>query len=175
MDVTFSDIQGNLQYILPVIPAEINIKTGSNNETMETLTGFIRLTGSKNLTEISWNSIFPVNKNYPFQVIDSDADGWNYVNFFEQAQNDELPVRLIITETKRSDTVKRTVINTLVSIDGFEYKTDKVGDINYSLSMTEFPAGKWSYLNTKLKNSQAMQNRNEQDAANKRLKQHGLL
>lgn len=175
MYVIFTDITGDLLYILPVIPSEIKIKTGASNETIDTLSGFVRLIGAKNLKEISWKCFFPVNKAYPFQIISSTLNGWTYVNFFEQAEKDELPVRLIITATKKSGILKRTVINTLVSIDNFEYTTDKVGDINYSLSMTEFPSDKWNYINSKLKNSHSVLNNNEQDNAARRLKENGLV
>lgn len=175
MNIIFADLNGAIQNILPIIPEKVHISTGENNETFQTLNGFVRLTGAKTLKEISWDSFLPVNKSYPFQTFGSDLDGWNYVNFFENIHDNNIPCRLIVTTSKKRLPTQRTVINTLVSVDSFEYETDKVGDINYSLKLTEFPSDKWSFLTTSLKALQQFQNLNIQSAARKKLIENGLL
>lgn len=174
MYITFANIAGDLQYILPVIPEKVSIKTGAENETIDTLSGMIRLSGSKNLKEISWDCFFPVNKNYPFQEFGSDLDGWNYVNFFNQILDLEIPMRMIITTDKKPNNTKRTIFNQLVSVDSFEYSTDKVGDINYTLSLTEFPSDRWDMLNTALKLTNTILE-NSGNSAKKRLEEYGLI
>ena len=175
MNIIFADLNGAIQNILPIIPEKVHIRTGENNETFQTLDGFVRLTGAKTLKEISWDCFLPVNKNYPFQTFGSDLDGWNYVNYFETIHSNNIPCRLIVTTTKRKLPTQRTVINTLVSVDSFEYETDKVGDINYSLTLTEFPAEKWSFLTTSLKTLQYFKSLNAQSIAKKKLIENGLL
>lgn len=175
MNIIFADLNGGIQNILPIIPEKLRVRTGENNETFQTLDGFIRLTGAKTLKEFSWDSFLPVNKSYPFQTFGSDLDGWNYVNFFETIHENNIPCRLIVTTPKRRLPTQRTVINTLVSVDSFEYETDKVGDINYTLSLTEFPSDKWDFLTTSLKTLQYFKGLNAQSIAKKKLIENGLL
>lgn len=175
MYITLADIAGKLQYTLPTNPSEVSVRCGGENETVDTLSGLIRLTGSQKLKEISWDCFFPVNKKYSFQEVDSNLDGWDYVDFIETMSKFQIPIRVIVTEDKKTGTAKRTIINELVSIDSFEYKTDKVKDINYSISLTQFPNKIWQFLNTSVIANQYFKNLATQSTARKKLKENGLL
>lgn len=178
MYITFTDLAGKFQYVIPVVPEDVSLKFGADNETISTLSGPVRLVGSKKLTGISWSSFFPVNKKYNFVESNSLSDGWEYVNFFNTMCKYEIPVRVIVTEDKTDDSgfSKRTIMNTLVSIDDFEVpKVEKNKDIIYSISLSEFPGDVWDYLNTSVTAKKYFKELNEQSAARKILQQYGLL
>ena len=147
MNITFANITGTQTLIIPVVPPDgVEINIGANNETQETVNGNIRLTGSTNLTDISWSSFFPVNKNYPFCAPGYDTNGYTYIDFIESALEYEVPIRVVVTNTE-----KYSIINKLFTIDSFKYTHDKVGDIKYSISLTEFNRDIWEYLNSSIK------------------------
>lgn len=52
-----------------------------DNDTFEAVTGDINVIGAPKLRTLSFSSIFPVNKNYPFiRAQASYKNGWEYVN-----------------------------------------------------------------------------------------------
>ena len=176
MYITLTDLAGSFQYVIPVVPTNVRIKIGAENETMTTLSGLIRLIGSKKLTGISWSSFFPVNKSYSFADPNSLEDGWDYVTFIETMCKYEIPIRIIVTEDKdKIGFSKRSVLNTLISIDDFEYSTDKVGDIEYSITLTEFPDSIWDYLNTSITAKKYFSELTLQSVARKALQKLGLI
>lgn len=170
MNITLSDVQGKEVYILPHIPAGIEYPSESDNETMDTLSGKIRIVGEDGLQSISWSGIFPVNKTYTWTKIGSIANGYNYIKFIENQKKKKLPIRLIIT-----DDLFKTIFNALVSIDSFTYSRDKVLDINYQISVTEFPADKWDYLNSSLNNNLVYAQLIAKSLARKSLQKYGLI
>lgn len=133
MKITFADMDGLIQLVVPVVQPPVKISQQNKHETFETLKfGDIILLGGKGLRAVEWSSFFPVNKLfYNFVEYESERNGKEYVTFLEE--HSEEPFRLIITEKFK------TVINMLVVVDSFEYEYDKVGDIVYSLKLTEFP------------------------------------
>lgn len=133
MKITFADMDGLIQLVVPVVQPPVKISQQNKHETFETLKfGDIILLGGKGLRAVEWSSFFPVNKLfYNFVEYESERNGKEYVTFLEE--HSEEPFRLIITENFK------TVINMLVVVDSFEYEYDKVGDIVYSLKLTEFP------------------------------------
>lgn len=170
MNITITDIKGELLYILPHVPAEIEHGGESNNETMETLSGPIRIIGEEGLRQVSWTAILPVFKSYSWQKIGSLANGYDYVKFFETMKKNRLPIRLVIT-----DSMFKTLINSLMSIDSFTYKKDKARDYTYSISLTEYPEDKWEFLNDQLKNKSYYAELADRSEAKKALKKFGLL
>ena len=85
MYITLSDITGGNLYIVPIVPPDVDFKEGGENDTLKTVKGNIRLVGDKTLTTVSWSSIFPVNKNYGFVAVGSRINGYDYVNFLQEA------------------------------------------------------------------------------------------
>jgi hypothetical protein len=133
MNITISKNNNQEILIIPIVPPNISITQGSKNETFETLTGDINILKNPALKEISLSSFFPVNKNYSFVSKGSEPDGFKYVNFIENAKNNKEYIRLVMTSKEN-----RTIFNSLVSIENFEYDLDKVSDIVYSVDFKEF-------------------------------------
>lgn len=141
MNIIMTDLANITAYLIPIVPTGTEIKIESVNETKDTLNGRLRVMNNPSLRSISWNSIFPVNKNYNFMPYSAFSNGWVYVSFLELMRRFELPIRIIGT-TKN----KVLIFNFLATIDDFTFKLDKVGDINYSISLTEFPEGFFDFV-----------------------------
>lgn len=170
MNITVSDITGKLVYILPHVPAEIEYSSESDNETMETLGGKIRIVGEDGLLQVGWTAILPVFKNYSWQKIGSLTDGYDYIKFFNSMKKNKLPIRVVIT-----DNTFRSLLNKLMSIDSFKYKKDRARDFTYDIQLTEFSDDKWEFLNTILQTKSYMVELANKSAAKKNLKKFGLL
>lgn len=128
MDIYLS-INNREQVIkLPVVPETFTINSPQNNEKYNTISqGDIKLIGKRGLKSLTIQSFFP-SKDYPFAK-DKTYIGWEYVEIIESWIDREVPIRLIITDTP---------INMVCSIENFDYGTDTTGDVNYSLSLSEF-------------------------------------
>jgi hypothetical protein len=171
MFITLSDIQGTNLYIVPIVPPDVDFKDGGENETLKTVKGNIRLIGEKGLKTVSWSSIFPVNKNYGFVAVGSRINGYDYVNFLQDAINAKIPIRVIITTLQ-----KRPICNMLATIDdGFLWSVDTAGDLKYSISLTEFPQDKWDYVNGSPTLKQYLKAFAVQSVAKKALSKVGLI
>lgn len=134
MNIILTDIANITAYLIPVIPADTQITTNNINETQDTLTGRMQIMNNAALRNISWSSILPVNKNYKFVPFGIYPNGWVYVEFIETMRRLKLPIRIIGTSNK-----KVPMYNFLASIDSFIWSMDKVGDIKYTIKLTEFP------------------------------------
>lgn len=141
--------------ILPVVP-EIKYPKNANIEGYEGLKESYNVPSKKKLETISWSSIFPVNKNYSFQSAGSRVNGYDYVDFLSERQNNQKPFRLVSYETRTPSNFATSVFNgiansnlslqsyikvhfdDLVLVKDFEYTTDAVGDIKYTLTLEQF-------------------------------------
>lgn len=170
MNITVSDITGKLVYTLPHVPGEIEYGSESDNETMETLGGKIRIVGEDGLEQVSWTAILPVYKNYSFQKVGSLVDGYDYIKFFNTMKKNKLPIRVVITD----DTFK-SLLNKLMSIDSFKYKKDRARDYTYDIQLTEFPDDKWEFLNNVLQSKSYLVELANKSVAKKALKKFGLI
>jgi len=133
MNIILSANNNKDVYTLPIVPNGIEINSPQKNETFEGLNRDITLIGNPGLKEIPITSFFPVNKDYPFIAQEAEKNGWRYVEFIENLKKSKTPVRVIITNKQ-----KYTVFNGLCSIENFKFKTDNVGDIQYTLDLKEF-------------------------------------
>jgi hypothetical protein len=114
---------------IPVIPPEFSISKPQNNSVFETATqGELKILGVPKLRSISFNSFFPV-RDYPF-LKTREKWGFEYTETLDRWISQKLPMRLVITETP---------INMAVCVDSFEYTIGKDGNLNYSISLSEFP------------------------------------
>lgn len=171
MFITLSDITGTDLYIVPIVPPDVDIQQGGQNDTLKTVKGNIRLIGEKGLTKVAWSSIFPVYKNYGFVAVGSRVNGHEYVNFLQDKIEAEVPIRIIVTSLS-----KRPIVNMLATIDdGFNASIDTAGDIKYSLSLTEFPDKAWDYLNSSPTLRQYLETIAVQSVAKKALAKVGLI
>lgn len=133
MNITISKNNNSEILIIPVVPPNVPIKQAGKNEVFETLNGDINILKLPGLKELSISSFFPVNKNYEFVAKGSETDGFKYVNFLENSKNSREYIRLVMTAKDN-----KTLFNSLVSVEDFEYSIDKVGDIAYSVDFKEF-------------------------------------
>lgn len=171
MYITLSDINGTNLFIVPIVPPDVSIKTGGENETLKTTKGNIRLVGDPTLKTISWSSIFPVYKKYGFVAIGARSNGYDYADFLDNACRAKIPIRIIITTLR-----KRPIVNMLATVDdGFSWSVDTAGDIKYSITLTEFPQDKWDYVNGSPTLKQYMQTFAIQSIARKALSKVGLI
>ena len=115
---------------IPVIPAEFNVKKGQKDETFETITGAeIAFIDSPGLKEISWSSFFPC-RDYPFLKSQRLDDVWQYGYKIDRWIAQKYPIRFIISGTP---------INMAVKVTQFDYSVGTSGDINYDITLKEFP------------------------------------
>lgn len=142
MNLIMTDIANISAYLIPVVPTGTSVKVSGANSTEDTLTGNIRVMNNSSLRCVSWESFFPVNKNYNFVPTGALKNGWIYVTFIETMRRFKLPIRIIGTTAS-----KIPIFNFLASIDDFAWQLDKIGDINYSISLTEFPEGFFNFVN----------------------------
>lgn len=170
MNITVSDITGKLVYIMPHVPAEIEYGSEADNETMETLSGKIRIVGEDGLEQVSWTGILPNFKSYSWQKIGSLVNGYDYIKFFNLMKKNKLPIRLVIT-----DDIFNCLINKLMSIDSFRYKKDRAKDYTYDIQLTEFPDDKWEFLNTAIQSKGYLAELANKSATKKALKKFGLI
>lgn len=146
--------------ILPIVPTGIIFPKIADVENYDGLTMSYNIPGKKKLEDISWSSIFPVYKNYSFQKRGSNLNGYDYKEFLEERQANELPFRLVAFErrnipntasTLASNIANRTVslmttgqslikilFDDLVVVKDFKPEIDTVGDIKYSLTLSQF-------------------------------------
>ena len=122
-----------MRFVIPVIPADVEIKTERENTDFRTTRRYLRIFGTQKNRSIEWSSFFPVNKNYDFVEPNSVPDGWDIHNFIFRFMDNNLPVRIVVTNDNR-----RPVLNMLASIDNYSFREDAVNDIQYSIRLTEF-------------------------------------
>lgn len=60
-------------------------------------------------------------------------DGWDIHDFILGFYNNNLPLRVVVTNDNR-----RPVLNMLASVDNYSFREDAVNDIQYSIRLTEF-------------------------------------
>ncbi len=146
--------------ILPVVPENNPFKNVTDVKNYKGLTSDYNIPTHKDLKDFTWSSLFPVNKSYSWQHPASNINGYDYVDFILDRQDRELPFRLIAYErnsitrtaanlagnimsgqTSMTDILStpiRTYFDGFVVVKNFEYVSDKVKDIKYTISLEEF-------------------------------------
>lgn len=129
----FISINNNEDVIeLPVIPEEFDVGSPFSNETFDSMKQQLNLIGLRDLKTLEIESFFPIH-DYPF-LRSRRLWGMEYIERIERWRDRRLPLRLIIT----NENTKGFKLNLPVTIDNFDYGTEKSGDINYRLSLKEF-------------------------------------
>ncbi|QQE76491.1 hypothetical protein JD108_04635 [Brevibacillus composti] len=128
----FLSINNNAEVLqLPVPPAEYSVDSPWNNERADGLQQTLNLIGLKGLRTVEIKSFFPI-RDYPF-LRNRNMWGMAYVETIERWRGMRIPVRLVIVDSGGAQS-----LNMAVTIDSFEWKVGKSGDIEYTLQMTEF-------------------------------------
>lgn len=145
--------------ILPVVPVGLKFPTESEITNLKGVVTKYNVPSSENLQTLTIESIFPVNKNYSWQNKGSNLNGFDYVDFFAERQQNQLPFRLVAYDFSSSiitDEINTTIENNGISaeeneqalfrvfcdryfsVKNFDYEVDKTGDIKYSLIIEQF-------------------------------------
>lgn len=130
----FLSINNNEEVIqLPVPPEEWGVSSPWNNEELSGLRSTIRMIGLRGLKTIEISSFFPsAGHDYPF-LQNRSMFGMDYVNTIERWRYRRIPIRIVIVDTDGKKNV-----NLPVTIDEFDYRQRKDGDIYFTLRLTEF-------------------------------------
>lgn len=145
--------------VLPIVPKNNPFKTLAEVKNYKGLEREYNVPTYQSLKSFSWSSFFPVNKSYSFQHAGSNINGYDYVDFLQDRQINQLPFRLIAFDT---NTLTRTVTNIagdvvnranvqeylsspiriffdgFVVVNEFQYELDNAKDLSYTLSLQEF-------------------------------------
>jgi len=117
---------------LPVPPSEWGVASPWNNEEHDGLRSTIRTIGLRGLRAIEISSFFPAaGHEYPF-LQNRSMWGMDYVNTIERWRARRIPIRIVIVEDGQKH------VNLPVTIDEFEYRQQKDGDIYFTMRLTEF-------------------------------------
>ncbi len=116
--------------LLPVTPAEYEIKEPWNNQEVAGLYQSLNIIQHRGLATMEIDSFFPI-RDYPF-LLNRNMWGMDYVVKIQKWRKARLPLRVVITNNGVTE------INMPVTIDEFSYKVKKDGDIYYTLSLKEF-------------------------------------
>lgn len=134
MNIIITDISGASVFVVPIVPLNTQLGANGSTEKLNSLEERFQIINNKELRTLQWSSFFPVKKNYNFVKKNTHADGYVYVAFFELMKKFKLPVRVILT-TKECI----PFWTMLMCIEDFSFNPDKVGDIQYSIKLSEFP------------------------------------
>lgn len=122
---------------LPITPAELSIKVGSNNKVITLISeGDINLLKSPSLIEVEFDARFPMRK-YPYSR--EAADFQTYFDFFQKLKEDKKPVRFIVARTTPAG--KRTWdTNILVALEefGINENADEGDDVIVSFKLRQY-------------------------------------
>ena len=133
MHITIADPITMIRFIIPVVPEDVEVEFERENTDFRTTRRYLRIFGTQKNRSIDWTSFFPVNKNYDFVEPNSVPDGWDIHDFILGFYNNNLPLRVVVTNENR-----RPVLNMLASVDNYSFREDAVNDIQYSIRLTEF-------------------------------------
>lgn len=131
MDIVVSANNNEEILIFPFAPLGIEFDNPWEYEEFNGIKGTMQLIGEKGLRSVEISSFWPVNKSYSFVHPKAEKDGNKYVGFFKKWQVKKVPIRLVITASRKE------IINMACTWE-LKWSYDKVGDINYSLSFKEY-------------------------------------
>lgn len=116
---------------LPVPIQEVSVKTGADINTISLVnSGEVGLYGGEKLDTLSFSSFFP-SRYRPFCQYSGFPQPETFINHIESAKREKKPIRFIMTGTD---------INKQFLVESFEktYKINGLGDVYFSLSLTEY-------------------------------------
>ena len=134
MNITASIDNNKTIVNMPFVPASgLTIDYGSStNENVDSVKyGQIKKMGKDPLATVSIDSFFPASKTGYDRG--SFEDPYKYVRFFRNNRKKRKPVRIVITDSN-----DREIFNRLMAIETFSWTTDRVGGIDYSLSLEQY-------------------------------------
>lgn len=128
---------------LPVLPAQFSVVTKQNNKNVNIVNiGDISLIGNRGLKGLSFSSFFPLLEGrHGYERHGRHREAYSLTNKIESWKDKGKIVRVLITGTN---------INAEYLIDEFSYGvSDGSGDVEYSISFSEYVRPKVSVINGK--------------------------
>lgn len=120
--------------MLPHAPPDFPLpEPEQHNEVYTGLSRDYNRIGTLSLRALSWSGVLPVGKRYPFMPREALTDGWAYVSFFQRWREKKVPFRLVVLDS--GGTCR---LNMPVTVDTFEISVRRNGDLNYTISVTEY-------------------------------------
>ena len=119
--------------VWPSVPPDFGPEVEQRNGTYEGISGDFNTLGPMGLLSIPLSSFFPVGRRYPFMPPEAETDGWKYVAFIQRGQERRIPFRVTLL-----DNSGRCRLNMACSIDDFQWKVKRNGDLAYSLTFREY-------------------------------------
>ena len=131
MDIIFSAEDRSETLQLPIIPEELKVSFPHNNEIFSTVdAGDINLIGRPGLKSLTIDCWFPM-REYPFaksSVLAPEAK-----EFFVKYKRQRKSLRVVVINNGGY-----SFHNELYAIDEFTFGYDRVGDMPYSLKLTQY-------------------------------------
>lgn len=122
--------EGGSYVTFPVVPADLPpIETEQNNETFNSVIGDIATIGLLGLRKISFDDWLLPEHKYDWATA---ANGYDIINFINNARLQDKPFRLIITKGNNTYINMSCVINTM------SYYQDNIGDYHLSCEFMEY-------------------------------------
>lgn len=139
--------KGTISLILPIVPKGVSFPAQNEIAKYKGVQEDYALPNNHtSLSNFGWSGLFP-NKAYSFAHAGSSSNGYDYVDFLEERYENNLPLRLLAYELPKNvsniltnQALVRVIYDHFVLVEKFEYTTDSVGDISYSVSFQEFNA-----------------------------------
>ncbi|SEN73552.1 hypothetical protein SAMN04488134_101772 [Amphibacillus marinus] len=128
----FIEYSGQIAHF-PVNPESVVFSKNSSNESTEIVgLGEINVLGITSLGEMTFESFFPGFRHASY--VRTKNKFWNpkrYIDLIEKIRRQKKPCRFVITHT---------LINTLVSIESFEYeyRAGEENDVYFSITLKEY-------------------------------------
>lgn len=131
MEIVFTDENRKEILHLPIIPETFDVSFPHNNETISTIAdGDMSVIGMPGLKKLSFDCWLP-SKRYSFAK--SNLTAQQGKAFFTKWKRKRRPIRIVVTSKDGWE-----IHNELYAIDDFTFGYDRVGDMPYSLSLTQF-------------------------------------
>ena len=119
---------------LPHVPPDFPLnEPEQHNEAYVGLSRDYRRIGTLAARTYSWTGLLPVGHRYAFMSPEASDNGWDYIGFFQRGRERKIPFRMIVLDS--SGTPR---LNTPITVDSLEISVRRNGDLNYTISCTEY-------------------------------------
>ncbi len=119
---------------LPHVPPDFPLnEPEQHNEAYVGLSRDYRRIGTLAARTYSWTGLLPVGHRYAFMPPEASDNGWDYIGFFQRGRERKIPFRMIVLDS--SGTPR---LNTPITVDSLEVTVRRNGDLNYTISCTEY-------------------------------------
>ena len=119
---------------LPHVPPDFPLnEPEQHNEAYVGLSRDYRRIGTLAARTYSWTGLLPVGHRYAFMPPEASDNGWDYIGFFQRGRERKVPFRMIVLDS--SGTPR---LNTPITVDSLEVTVRRNGDLDYTISCTEY-------------------------------------